>query len=351
MDWGLGHATRVVPVIDILLAKKVRVILGADNKPLEFLRARFPQCEWVKLPGYEPFYQKRGLLALKVTADLPKMFVESRKAHDLLEKLIDKRHVDAVISDNRYELWSENIPTVFMTHQLQIMTQGILAATQSGIRKILYGFIEKHDEAWIPDFKGEPNLSAKLSHVKKLPELPVFYIGPLSRFQKLKNIQPAQEGPDLICIMSGPEPQRSMLEEIIVKQALKTSFKTLVLSGKPGEETKFKKKNVEIRSHVSDKEMVALIKSAKFVVSRSGYTTVMDLATLGKNAVFIPTPQQPEQEYLAKYYKSNGLYYSQSQSEFQLAHALEQMNKYSGLKIDNDYNLLKQRIENLLNKL
>jgi len=238
-----------------------------------------------------------------------------------------------------------------MTHQLQVMAQGILSATQSGIRKILYGFIEKHDEVWIPDFKEEPNLSAKLSHVKKLPGLPVFYIGPLSRFQKLKNIQFVQKDLDLLCVMSGPEPQRSMLEAIIVKQALKMTYKTLILSGKPGENSQSRNKNVEIRSHISDKEMAALIKSAKFIVSRSGYTTVMDLATLGKNAVFIPTPQQPEQEYLAKYYKSNGLYYSQSQSEFQLAYALEQMDKYSGLKIDNDYNLLKQRIENLLNKL
>jgi uncharacterized protein (TIGR00661 family) len=348
MDWGLGHATRVVPIIEILLKKNARVILAADNKPLEFLRTRFPQCEWAKLPGYEPFYQKKGLLALKVTADLPKMMIESKKAHDLLEKFIDKWDVDAVISDNRYELWTEKVPTIFMTHQLRIMTQGVLVATQSAIQKILYGFIEKHDEVWVPDFEGEPNLSAGLSHVKKLPGPPVFYVGPLSRFQKLKDFMPASEKPDLLCIMSGPEPQRSLLEELLVKQALKTSYKILILSGKPGEQTKRREKNVEIWSHASDEQMVSLIKSAKFVISRSGYTTVMDLATLGKQAIFIPTPQQPEQEYLAKVYKEQGLFFSQTQSKFQLEYALRQSERFSGLQIQNDYVLLNQRIAKLL---
>ncbi len=348
MDWGLGHATRVVPIIELLLAKKIKVILGADNKPLEFLRARFPQCDWVRIPGYQPFYQKKGLLALKITSDLPKMYTESRKAHDLLEKLIDELGVDSVISDNRYELWSDKVPTVFMTHQLRIMTQGVLAATQTAIQKVLYGFIEKHDEIWVPDFAGEPNLSGELSHVKKFPGKEVFFIGPLSRFQKLKNIQLATKQYDLLCIMSGPEPQRSLFEEMLVKQALETSYKTLVLSGKPGENSRLQKNNVEIRSHASDEEMAALIKSAKYVISRSGYTTVMDLATLGKKAVFIPTPQQPEQEYLAKLYKSKGLYFMQPQSKFRLESALMQADKFTGLKIDNNYKLLNQRIDNLL---
>ena len=349
MDWGLGHATRLVPIIESLLEKKARVILAADNKPLEFLRQRFPQCPWVQLPGYEPFYQKKGFLALKVTSDLPKMFLESRKAHDLFEKLIDQWDVYAVISDNRYELWSDKVPTVFMTHQLRIMTQGVLAPTQAAIQKVLYSFIEKHDEVWIPDFSEEPNLSSGLSHVKKLPRLPVFYIGPLSRFQKIDTRRlSTKENFDLLCIMSGPEPQRSMLEELLINQALKTPYKTLILSAKPGEAKKQRKNNVEIWPHASDEEMFALIQSAKYVISRSGYTTVMDLATLGKKAIFIPTPQQPEQEYLAAEYLAKGLYFSQPQSKFQLEYALKQSENYTGLQVRNNYSLLNRRIDHLL---
>jgi len=353
MDWGLGHATRVVPIIELLLQRQLRVVLGADNKPLEFLRSRFPQCDSVRVPGYEPSYQKKGLLALKITTDLPKMLLESRKAHDLLEKIIDEMGIDAVISDNRYELWSAKVPTVFMTHQLRILTRGILAASQSTIQKFLYSFIVKHDEVWIPDFQEEPTLSGELSHVKKLPIKEVFYIGPLSRFQQLKPISPTQvlETPDVLCIMSGPEPQRSILENLLMKQARESPYKTLILSGKPGENSVVKQANVEIRSHGTDEEMATLIKSAKLVISRSGYTTLMDLATLGKNAVFIPTPQQPEQLYLAERLKKQGFYYAVEQKDFQLESAMKMAESYKGLKIENDYVVLNNRITALLDKI
>lgn len=351
MDWGLGHATRVVPIIDCLLEMKVRVVLGADNKPLEFLRGRFPQCEWVRIQGYKPAYQKRGSLALKVASDIPHMLLESRKAHEFLEKIIDKLGISAVISDNRYELWSARIPTVFMTHQLKILTQGILESAQSAIQKVLYSFIVKHDEVWVPDFPGEPNLSGELSHVEKLPMNDVFYIGPLSRFQKLKNIVPSEEKPDILCIMSGPEPQRSIFENILINQAEKSDYKALILSGLPGENSITKKGNVEIRSHSNDEEMVALIRSAGMVISRSGYTTVMDMAALGKKAVFIPTPGQPEQLYLAKRFKSEGLFYSVFQKDFHLEDALRKAVNYKGINVENDYVILNQRLEALLHKI
>lgn len=351
MDWGLGHATRVVPIIDRLLERKVRVVLGADNKPLEFLRGRFPQCESVRIPGYQPVYQKKGSLTLKVTSDIPQMLVESRKAHTLLEKIIDDMGIDAVISDNRYELWSDRIPTIFMTHQLKILTQGILSSARPAIQKVLYNFIVKHSEVWVPDFPGDPNLSGELSHVKKLPLKMVLYIGPMSRFENLRNIKPSEEKLDILCIMSGPEPQRSILEEIFVEQAGKTNYKTIILSGKPGETAIVRKGNVEIRPHCGDEEMASLISAAGMVISRSGYTTVMDLATLGKKAIFIPTPGQPEQEYLAKRLKKQGLFYSVSQKDFRLEEALKEAVNYSGLDMQNDYAILDQRLDALIEKI
>ncbi|MBN2616423.1 MAG: hypothetical protein JXR71_12085 [Bacteroidales bacterium] len=348
MDWGLGHATRVVPIIEVLLEEGARVIIGADNKPLAFLKHRFPQCESVKIPGFQPSYQKKGSLALKMTADIPQMLIESKKAHDLLEKIIKKMNVDAVISDSRYELYSNRVPTIFITHQLRIQTQGLLAATRTTLQSILYGFIKKHNEVWIPDFETEPNLSGELSHVKRFPAKKVYFIGPLSRFQKLKNVVPSGKKYDVLCIMSGPEPQRTMLEDIFMKQALETQLKTLILSGKPGENSMVIKENVEIRSHVSDEEMASLILSAGLVISRSGYTTLMDLATLGKKAVYIPTPGQPEQIYLADRLKQLGLYYTVSQKNFDLPTAFQQANQYDGMEVDNNYTLLKERLVKLL---
>jgi uncharacterized protein (TIGR00661 family) len=351
MDWGLGHATRVVPIIDRLLERNVRVILGADNKPLEFLRGRFPQCEFVKIPGYKPMYQKKGSLALKVTTDIPQMLIESRKAHILLEQIIDDMGIDAVISDNRYELWSERIPTIFMTHQLKIMTQGILTSARTAIQKVIYGFIVRHNEVWVPDFPGEPNLSGELSHVKKLPLKMVLYIGPLSRFENLRTLPPSEEKPDVLCIMSGPEPQRSILENIFAEQAANTTYKTLILSGRPGENSIVQKGNVEIRSHCGDEEMAALIRAAHLVVSRSGYTTIMDMAALGKKAVFIPTPGQPEQEYLARRLKKQGLFYTVSQTDFNLEKAFREVDRYRGLDVQNDYTILDQRLDALIESI
>lgn len=351
MDWGLGHATRVVPIIERLLDRKVRVVLGADNKPLEFLKGRFSQCESVRIPGYQPVYQKKGSLTLKVSSDIPKMLTESRKAHVLLEQIIDDMGINAVISDNRYELWSDRVPTIFMTHQLKILTQGILSSARPAIQKLLYSFIVKHNEVWVPDFQGEPNLSGELSHVKKLPLKMVYYIGPMSRFQKLRNIKPSVEKPDILCVMSGPEPQRSILENMLIEQAGKTNYKTIILSGKPGETAVVRKGNVEVKPHCGDEEMAALIQSAGMVISRSGYTTVMDMGALGKKAVFIPTPGQPEQEYLAKRLKKQGLFYTVSQKDFQLEEALQEAEKYSGLDAQNDYMIIDQRLDVLIEKI
>ena len=352
MDWGLGHATRMVPVIENLLTFGVNVIIGADHRPLDFLRKRFPECSWVRLPGFQPAYQKKGkLLTLKVTTDFPKMMIASRKAHNHLEKLIDEMDIDAVISDNRYELYSDKIPTIFITHQLRILTQGVLAPTQPAVQQFLYSFIEKHDEVWVPDFEGKPNLSGELSHVRKMPDKKVYYIGPLSRFQLLKNENTVGKKFNILGIMSGPEPQRTLFEKILIEQGLKTDFNILILSGKPGEIFVKKQNNIEIRSHAGDEEMASLILSADIVISRSGYTTVMDLATLGKKAVFVPTPGQPEQEYLAKTLKENKLFYSKKQKKFNLEKAVEKAANYSGLTINNDYQLLNDRIQNLLNRL
>lgn len=351
MDWGLGHATRLVPVIERLLERKVRVILGADNKPLEFLQNRFPNCESIRLPGYRPVYQRRGSLTLKVALDIPRMLYSARKAHKLLEKTITDLNINAVISDNRYELWSEQVPTIFMAHQLQILTQGIWGTTRPVIRNFLYSFIVKHDEVWVPDFQGEPNLSGELSHVKKLPKKIVQYIGPLSRFQKLKDLVLSDEKPDILCIMSGPEPQRSIFEKILVKQAEKTNFKTVILSGKPGETSVIKRDNVEIRPHCNDEEMAELILASRVVISRSGYSTIMDLAALGKKAILIPTPGQPEQEYLAKRFVQREQFYSTSQKNFYLERALKQVEYYRGISIQNDYTILDQRINALIEKI
>ncbi len=351
MDWGLGHATRDVPVIRLLLEAGAEVIIGADNKPLQFLRKRFPQLRWVKMEGYRPEYQKRGPLVLKIAAELPKMMAETMPVRKKLEQIIKQYDIDAVVSDNRYELWSEQVPTVFMTHQLNIELRGMLAPAKGVVRKVLYSFIEKHNEVWIPDVEGEPNLSGILSHVKQFPEVPHYFVGPLSRFEFVKKGDEKTAAVDLLCIMSGPEPQRTILEKRLTDKLKNMDYKTVLLSAKPDKAERRTVGNVQVLSHADDAAMASLLRNTGLVISRSGYTTVMDLAVFGTKALFIPTPGQPEQEYLAKRFREKGQYYSVEQSAPHLEQAVEKAMEYPGIKMNNDYLLLRQRIASLLEKI
>ncbi len=353
MDWGLGHATRIVPIIRLVQQAGAEPVLGADNKPLQFLRRQFPNCEWIRIPGFEPEYQKKGSLPIKVAIDFPQMLKASAKAHTLLEKTIEEQNIDAVISDNRYELWSEKVPTIFMTHQLNILLQGILSSGRPVIKKMINSFIIKHDELWIPDFENEPNLSGKLSHVRKMPLENSFFIGPLSRFEGVKTETDKQNRKDLdvLCLLSGPEPQRTIFENLLLDQLTNLELKAVILSGKPGKTEKKTMGNIEILSHADDEKMLTLMQSVKTVICRSGYSSLMDLVRLRKKAVFVPTPGQPEQEYLAKKLKNQGLFYSCSQKVFSLQKALQESEKYSGLHLTNDYKVLKERIEALLKSI
>lgn len=350
MDWGLGHATRVVPIIRLLQQAGAEPVLGADNKPLAFLRQQFPDADWIRIPGFEPEYHKQGSLPVKMAIAIPKMLKEADKAHKLLEKIIKEQSIDAVISDNRYELWSENVPTVFMTHQLNILLPGIFSCGRPVVRKMINRFVIRHNELWVPDFENEPNLSGKLSHIKKRPLKDSFFIGPLSRFEgaEMGTNEPDKKKLDVLCLLSGPEPQRTIFEEALINQLKKTRLKAVLLSGKPDETEKKKWGSLEMWPHAGDEEMLILMQSAKMIICRSGYSSLMDLVSLGKKAVFVPTPGQPEQEYLAKKLKDQALFYSCSQKEFSLKKALQESEKYYGLHLTNNYKILKARIEALI---
>ncbi len=352
MDWGLGHATRCVPIIENILKLGANVIIGADNKPLDFLRLQFPLLPWIRISGFKPEYQKKGrLLTLKLASDLPKMMKIVKPIQKHLEKIIITHNIDAVISDNRYELWSEQAPTIFMTHQLNIMTKGVLLPLRPAIQKFIYSFIEKHNELWIPDFDKKNNLSGDLSHVSIYPNLPFYFIGPLSRFKKPVNVKHINEKYDVVCIMSGPEPQRTIFEKLLIKQLLQTEYKSIIFSGNPDKNEKRDIDNVKIISHMSDEEMNVLISAAKIVISRSGYSTLMDMSVFGKKALLVPTPGQPEQEYLAELMMKAKYYYSVSQNKLNLISDIPVALTFSGTTMYNDYTLLKSRIEKLINFL
>jgi len=342
LDWGLGHATRCIPVIKQLLNFDVEVILAADKGPLELLRKEFPGLQYVRFPGARIYYPEKIPLSLGIFFTLPSFILNLLKEHRLLKKIIRESRIDAVISDNRYGLWSESVPSVFITHQLNI--HGKVAT--GVIRFINHFFIRKFKECWIPDFAGEENLSGNLSHGKPIP-LNCYYIGPLSRFEKTAPEKPSD--PFILVIISGPEMQRTVFENLIIRESSSSLKKIMIIRGLPAEvESIPGKENIKFLNHALTKDLQKLIQSAEIVICRSGYSSIMDLAVLGKKAILIPTPGQTEQEYLAEYLKKKKYFYSLSQENFNLDSAIKNTVPYTGIEIYYYDGVLKERISKLL---
>jgi hypothetical protein len=339
LDWGLGHAARCIPIIRYLLEKKIEVVIGAEGKHLIFLKEHFPTLEYIDFQGYRIIYSKLLPVGVMVSLQTPQMIYTTKKEHAALQKVIKEKRIDAIISDNRYGLWSKDIPCVIMTHQLNI--QGKVLNKPAS--KVTHTYIKKFNECWIPDYEGEGTLSGTLAH--PIPKgINGKYVGPLSRFehptpQTTKGtLNSITQSPfkglgqkfDLLAIISGPEPQRSTLEDLLLKE-LKTlpSAKALIIQGLPGAKPKESGlRNVEIVPHLADKEFEDAVNSSDVVLCRAGYSTLMDLNAIGwKKSIFIPTPGQTEQEYLSEMLQEKGHAVTFNQKGFSLKKAMEKVSK------------------------
>lgn len=296
LDWGLGHATRCLVIISDLQKLNCDITIAASGKIKNLLQNEFPNLVFLDLTGYNISYSKfKRFLPVKILIQLPKIlkiiWIENR----WLSRVIKKYKFNAVISDNRYGLFAKDIASVFITHQLQIKTNFLWL--DRILQYLNYRYINRFSECWVPDFKTGLNISGELSHPQKLPAIPVKYLGPLSRFNKPGKKKIVFKW---IAIISGPEPQRSLFEKKILEAASKISEKFLIVRGLPGEkETRFFLPNCKVFNHLNTTDMQAAIESSEFIISRCGYTTVMEILSLQKKSVFIPTPGQTEQEYLA----------------------------------------------------
>ncbi len=300
LNWGLGHAARCIPVIKALQQDGYTVVIASDGDALALLDKEFPSILKVTLPSYNIEYaKKRQDFKRKMISSIPKIMKAIRKEHKILKYIIETYNIKGIISDNRLGLYTSKVPTVFITHQLQVLSGKTTSATTFLHKR----FIKRFDECWIPDYKGRYNLSGILGHPKK-GKYNVRYIGPLSRMEKTD----LKQHYDILVILSGPEPQKSMLETILLKELKKYNGKILFIQGRiEEEEQRSIQKNIEIVNFLTSEELSKAINTSDFIIARSGYTTIMDLAALQKKAFFIPTPGQTEQEYLAKRLKEKGI--------------------------------------------
>ncbi|NND64123.1 MAG: glycosyltransferase [Flavobacteriaceae bacterium] len=324
LHWGLGHATRCIPIIKALLKHNFKVLLGSDGAALELLRKEFPELPFVELPSYNISYPKKGeYFKIKMFFKLPEIKVTIKEEQKIIKELVKNKTIDGIISDNRMGLRSKKVPSVFITHQVNVLSGN----TSYFSSKIHQKIIKKFDACWVPDVDGEVNLSGKLGHPKNI-DFPITYIGPLSR------MSPKQlpKKYDVLLLLSGPEPQRSLLEDKLTEEFLKSDYKTLMVRGVVEDHiSAYEKENLTIVNFMQTSDLEKAINESALVVSRPGYTTIMDLAAMDKNAFFIPTPGQYEQKYLAKELKNKGMVASCKQVNFTLDQ-LEKVKLFKGLK-------------------
>lgn len=328
LDWGLGHATRCIPIINELINQGCAVIIAASGPQKTVLQEEFPDLSFVELPGFRLKYGKnRALTLLEIIFTLPKILIGIKRENGWLRRFAGNEGLDMVISDNRYGLHRAGVFSVFITHQLAIRSS-LGAAADWLLHVVNYAYIRRFSVCWVPDVEGVENLAGRLSHPRKMPPISVRYIGWLSRLEVVR------EGMayDLLILLSGLEPQRTILEELLVGQLASAGLNRVVLvrglpkSGPAAQApagAAYAPAGVVVYDHLPARELARVICHSNLVLARSGYSTVMDLARLGKKAIYIPTPGQPEQEYLGRYLEEKGRGICEQQRGFTLTRALE----------------------------
>jgi len=323
LNWGIGHATRCIPIINALIEHNFEPVIASDGAALTLLKKEFKQVIFIELPAYNVTYSRsKSSFKWRLFRQLPKIKKAILKEHLAIKKIVHDYAIEGKISENRMGVYISKIPSVFITHQLNVLS-GMTTKLSTSLHDY---YLKKFDECWVPDFENTPNLSGKLGHDFTTKLLPIKYIGALSRLEK--TLIPSKF--DIMVLLSGPEPQRGLLEQKLFKELADHNGNILFVKGKiEGEQRIETKQQFTIYNFMTSADLQTALNSCDLVISRSGYTTVMDLAKLGKKAFFIPTPGQFEQEYLAENLHTQGIIPSCNQKEFSLKQ-LEKLDNFTG---------------------
>ncbi|MBD3346064.1 MAG: hypothetical protein GF401_13470 [Chitinivibrionales bacterium] len=354
LDWGLGHATRCVPIIRELKRRGHDVVLAAQGKPARVLSSEFPGIEIVPIVNYAVSYASHPwLLYLKFPWLLLKVFLCAARENRQLNHIIHKHDIHVVISDNRFGCHSKNARCVYISHQLTVLMPKGFSFLEPlfwwGHRQVT----KKYDELWIPDVPQKENLTGDLTRKYPLP-LNSRFIGLLSRFNRHTIVQDRVENLDLLVMISGPEPSRSQFEKVVLAQLKNYHGRVVILAGDPSHTCGRKGLNpgVILKPHASTEEIIQLLLSAKAIICRGGYTTIMELVSLNKKAVLVPTPGQTEQRYLCQRLQSMGYCVMYDQNAFNLEKALDKLSRISTpCSLIPPYNLLNSAIDTLVSKI
>jgi UDP:flavonoid glycosyltransferase YjiC (YdhE family) len=332
LNWGLGHSTRDIPIIKELLSHGHEVTVGTSGNALALLKRECPECNFILFKDYPAPYSSSRFFLPKFVACIPILLRAMARERMKLDEIINENKFDLILSDNRMGVFSDKVPSYFITHQLRFSMPNYLYPFEVLTLPINSVFHTKYEGVIVPDISpngGNQNLSGKLcrSNLHATNER-AYYAGIRTSTQQLS----VDEDLDFLAIVSGPEPQRIKLEEIILKQVQKLPGEKVVLLGSPQkEEHKRLDDHTTVHSYVSTEEKVELMNRARFIITRSGYTTMMEMAELDKrHGLFTPTPGQTEQEYLSRYYFERGWFLSRSQYKLKLPEDANAAMQYKG---------------------
>lgn len=310
LDWGLGHATRCIPLIEQFLQNNCTILVAGNAKTNGLIREAFPQLKFENLPGYDVRYSRTpAFMPLSILWQIPKLLRKIRFENEWLKIKVKEFQPDLIISDNRYGFYHEHIHSVFITHQLHIQVP------QSKFLSLIinrwnHSLIKKFNECWIPD-REDFHLAGTLSTATV--ETKTKYIGWLSRFKKPEEM--IEQDIDYLFLLSGPEPQRGLFEQKIMKECSSLEGRKVLIQGLPNASRSILYPEFEVYNHVQLEPLRSMILRSKHIICRSGYSTLMDLIRLRKTALLIPTPGQTEQEYLANYLSDKKLFLSIKQEQ------------------------------------
>lgn len=342
LDWGLGHATRCMPIIKALQAQGAEVQLAGSGASLALLRQQFSALKAHNLSAYNPTYPANTNMVWAMAGQLPKFVKAIAAEQKELETIVEKEGIDVVISDNRYGCHSKRAKCYIIAHQLNILMPQGWAWMQPIVNRFNHAQLAKFDGVWCP--ANDATFPEKL--LQGHDRLNTRFIGFLSR------LQPAAEAKQyaVAAICSGPEPQRGLLEGELTKQLSRLAVPSILVAGRVAKSQKSEVKgNLRVVNYMGSEELNKLMAQSTVIVARSGYSTVMDMMRMGNKAIFVPTPGQTEQEYLAEALLQQGIAYSVPQGELDIQKALKQYDSYAGFgKFATENDLLTQAVSSIL---
>jgi spore coat polysaccharide biosynthesis predicted glycosyltransferase SpsG len=353
LEWGLGHAARMIPLARKLKEMNHNVIIGSGEEHISLFRNELTELNYVNFPGFSPGYSRVLPQYFSLLFKIPALIYHIIAEHHRLKKIIKQKSIDIVISDNRFGLWNRKITSVYITHMPLIPLPKIFKFLEP-LGVLLHRIIiKKYSFCFIPDLPGNLNLSGRLTHGVSLPDNTRF-IGILSRFaflEKSGNENPVKSTHNTI-ILSGPEPQRGMLKVKLMHLLLDAQPETVIFEGKPGKSGEITRTgNITLYSHLPAFRMKEIIEESENIITRSGYSTIMELASMNCSALLIPTPGQTEQEYLAEYLSGKGWFDTLSQDKIDSGIAFPKKDQLIPAEINRQSTILfSEAINELLEK-